>query len=176
MRVSMDRKAGTDAAALISSVAARFGDARLTIELVPHASWGENLRSLVPRDLWDRLRRETYRAARYRCQVCGGRGPDHPVECHESWAYNDTRHVQTLVGLLALCPSCHRVKHYGRAEVYGYAEQAFAHLMAVNGWPAERAADYVDAALDVWELRSASTWQVDLGWLNRHTPGATAAR
>ena len=34
---------------------------------------------------------------------------------HEIWHYDDENFVQTLIGLIALCPSCHKSKHYGRA-------------------------------------------------------------
>jgi hypothetical protein len=54
-----------------------------------------------------------------RCEICGGRGPEHPVECHERWRYNDLIRTQTLVRMIALCPACHQVKHVGLANVRG---------------------------------------------------------
>jgi hypothetical protein len=83
---------------------------RLSIELVPATSWFDNLRSLLPPAEWDALRKATSQAAGHRCEICGGRGPKWPVECHERWQYDDATHVQTLTGLIALCPECHRVK------------------------------------------------------------------
>jgi len=49
------------------------------------------------------------------CETCGGCGPQYPVECHEIWNYDDTRLIQKLDGLIALCPDCHEVKHIGLA-------------------------------------------------------------
>lgn len=82
---------------------------RLTVELIPSTSWFTNVRSHLPTGEWDLVRRAVYRRARYRCEVCGGRGggpdgPNHPVECHEVWAYDDEHHVQRLERLVALCP------------------------------------------------------------------------
>ncbi len=80
--------------------------ARLTVELVPKTSWYNNIRALVDELDWDRIRRQVYRQADYRCEICGGRGPEHPVECHEVWRYDDRTHVQMLVRMIALCPAC----------------------------------------------------------------------
>src|SRR6266542_2374238 len=66
-----------------------------------------------------------------------GRGPEHPVECHEVWRYDDRTHVQMLVRMIALCPACHQVKHLGFANVKGKGTQARAHLARVNGWTLE---------------------------------------
>ena len=54
-------------------------------ELVPAPSWYINLRALLPKEEWDRLRRDCYDRAGNRCQVCGGRGSKWPVECDEHW-------------------------------------------------------------------------------------------
>ena len=61
------------------------GANRLTIELVPQTCWFSNVRSEVSAADWDRLRKLTSNAAGGRCEVCGGRGPRWPVECHEIW-------------------------------------------------------------------------------------------
>jgi hypothetical protein len=139
--------------------------ARLTIELVPKGQWGVNLRSELSKGEWDRLRKATYKAAGYRCEVCGGVGPRHPVECHERWRYDEDTKTQVLEGLIALCPACHEVKHIGRAGAMGRAEDAVAHLMEVNGWEADRALGYIDDAFGVWAKRSGEGWTLDLSWL-----------
>jgi hypothetical protein len=91
------------------------------------------------------------------------------VECHERWAYDEVRGTQTLLGLIALCPDCHRVKHFGLARVKGEQELAGRHLMRVNGWTRQQAHEYVQAAFALWEHRSRREWQVDLGWLTTHS-------
>ena len=76
---------------------------KLTIELVPSTSWGNNLRSEanLSKDRWDTLRRQSYRKAGYRCEICSEKGPTHPVECHEIWHYDDETKTQTLKGLIS---------------------------------------------------------------------------
>jgi 5-methylcytosine-specific restriction endonuclease McrA len=149
---------------------------RLEVELVPRTCWWSNLRSLVEGELWDVLRRQVYRQAGYRCELCGGRGPAHPVECHEVWAYDDRTWTQRLVRLRALCPDCHEVKHYGYASTHGRGPHALAHLARVNGWTLEQAAEHVDDVWAVWEVRSLHSWRLDLVGLGHYLlPGQVAA-
>ena len=103
------------------------------------SSQWSNVRKLATREQWDRMRRQVYQAAGWRCELCGDRGPDHPVECHEVWAYDDTTAAQRLMRLQALCPACHEVKHYGYTRVRGREWHALTHLARVNGWPLEEA-------------------------------------
>jgi hypothetical protein len=150
--------------------------ARLTLELVPKTSWYNNVRALVDEDGWDRIRRQVWRQARYRCEICGGRGPEHPVECHEVWRYDDRARIQALVRMIALCPACHQVNHFGLAEVRGKGAQARAHLARVNGWTLEQADAYIAEAFQVWARRSAGPWTLDLEGLRPYVPSGEYAR
>ncbi|HDW3277045.1 TPA: hypothetical protein RMM66_004259 [Enterobacter asburiae] len=142
-----------------------FYPPRLTIEQVPRTCWFDNVRSAVSSSDWKRLRQQTARTAGWKCQICGGKGPRWPVECHEIWHYDDDRQCQTLTGLIALCPSCHEVKHMGFSELRGKKDEAVAHLALVNGWSLQGAFDYVDEAFDVWRERSRHAWLLDISWL-----------
>lgn len=134
----------------------------LSVELVPKTSWGDNLRSRFKPSEWDTLRFACYAAAGHKCEVCGGVGKKHPVECHEIWQYDDENHVQTLQGLIALCPACHEVKHFGRAQATGNGARALNHLARVNGWTDAQAKAHVEAAFTMWRKRSQSNWTLDL--------------
>jgi hypothetical protein len=147
---------------------------RLTIELVPQGQWGINLRSELSSGEWNRLRRSIYAAADYKCEVCGGVGRKHPVECHERWDYNEVTKAQTLVGLIALCPPCHQVKHIGRSMSIGKGDQAIAHLMDVNGWGEDETALYIEGAFEVWQRRSAEDWTLDVAWMQHRGVGVKA--
>jgi hypothetical protein len=138
---------------------------KLTIELVPQTCWISNVRSHVTAAQWNTIRRATCKRSDLRCEVCGGRGTQHPVECHEVFEFDDRTRVQTLVQLVALCPACHRVKHFGLAQGQGHGAQAFAHLCRVNGWRAEQAERYVEEQFALWKARSRHPWTVDLGLL-----------
>lgn len=140
-------------------------DPKLTIELVPSTCWYSNLRSELPKEKWDVLRRACYKWADYKCQVCGDTGPKHPVECHEVWDYDDNNKVQKLEGVIALCPNCHMVKHMGRSQVIGKGEHAKNHLKKVNGWSNSQAVKYINKAFNTWERRSQFEWELDLSWL-----------
>jgi len=140
-------------------------DPKLTLNLVPQNLWGQNLRSVLSRRDWDLVRKDCYKRAQFRCEICGDVGKKHPVECHEQWNYDDTNHILTLTGLLALCPSCHQVKHWGRSEGVGLGQVIRNHLMQVNGWDIRIAILYVEAAFDQWERRSVFDWSLNTDWI-----------
>lgn len=144
----------------------------LTVDLVPMSSWQDNVRTRESKATWDRLRKATYRRAGYVCEVCGENGKDQgrewPVECHEIWEYNEQTRVQKLVGLIALCPACHEVKHTGRTvKLGGQAARAcvMARLVRVNGWTPQAAELHVREAFQVWERRSRQDWTLDLTFI-----------
>jgi hypothetical protein len=139
----------------------------LTIELVPQTCWFTNVRSEVSKADWEVLKQATFTKAGHRCEVCGGLGSSWPVECHEIWHYDDAVHLQTLVGLTALCPSCHEVKHRGLASVKGRGDIADRHLAKVNGWMMQQTQQYVDDQFQVWLKRSEYEWKLDISWLKQ---------
>lgn len=135
------------------------------MEIVPSTCWWSNVRSHVAPAVWERLRRTTAEAAGNRCEICGGRGWRHPVECHEVWDCDDVRRVQRLVRLIALCPACHEVKRLGLAAKRGPQHAALAHLAEVNGWTEADAEAYAEAYAEVvfeqWAGRSRHDWSLD---------------
>lgn len=140
---------------------------KLTIELVPSTAWYSNVRSNVSQAEWDVLRKDCYKKAGHNCEICGGRGPKHPVECHEIWSYDDDACTQTLDGLIALCPSCHQVKHIGLAQIQGNYHKALAHLAKVNEISIEEAELYVEASFEIWSKRSQKEWKLDITFLEK---------
>lgn len=138
----------------------------LTIELVPSSCWFSNVRNHISQEEWSVVKKYTFMKAGYRCEVCGGVGEEHPVECHEVWNYDDTNLIQTLEGTVALCPDCHRVKHMGLAQVHGVGEKAEQWLSQINGWSEVQTSVYVDDAFDLWEARSQFDWKLNVDWLN----------
>jgi len=140
---------------------------KLTVELVPKSAWYKNVRSEIPKKDWDTLRKASYNKAGYKCEVCGGKGSKHPVECHEIWEYDDKTHIQKLKGLTALCPKCHLVKHLGYAQSSGKGEIAIQQLMKVNQMTAEEVNEYIYTVFEVWYQRSQHRWELDLSYLSR---------
>lgn len=147
-----------------------MADPKLTIEMVPQSSWGDNLRSRLKAQDWDRVRKGEYRRAGYVCEICGEsglkQGERWPTECHEIWEYRED-HVQELKCLIVLCPRCHHSKHFGRAEMVGQRAQAIQQLMKVNQWTSSQAEDHVAQAKLQWQERSRFKWALDISWLER---------
>ena len=69
---------------------------KLEINLIPKTSFFLNVRSEVSAAEWDRLRRNYYKQANHNCEICGGKGENHPVECHEVWEYEQKTQTQRV--------------------------------------------------------------------------------
>jgi hypothetical protein len=136
--------------------------ALLYVDLIPKSSWFSSLRSILPDGQWDILRREAYKRARYECEICGGKGDRHPVECHEIWEYKDD--IQKLVGLQAICPMCHQVKHIGLALTRndGDIGPQTKHMMYVNDWSRKETYKHIDDSFEVWRNRDYTNWKLDI--------------
>jgi hypothetical protein len=141
---------------------------KLTIELVPNTCWFSNVRNHVSKDEWDRIRKAVFRNAQNRCQVCGGRGPQWPVECHEIFDFINETRTQKLLSLAAVCPSCHQVKHIGLAQIKGKEQEALEHICNVNGWTMSQARTYEESQIEIWRERCQYDWSVDLSFLKDH--------
>lgn len=135
--------------------------------MVPQTAWGKNLRAVLGQDEWDVVRKAAYTRAGHRCRICGGRGPQWPVEADEGWEYDEERRVQTLKGVIALCPDCHKIRHWGKTSVDGHEPAARERLMWINGWTADEVDIVVGQAMDEWHRRSHIPWESDYGWVTR---------
>lgn len=127
-----------------------------------------NVRTVLSEKQWKALRSQVADAAWNVCRICGGVGPAHPVECHEIWEYNDQTKVQRLAGMIALCPNCHMVKHFGFARITGKEKEAFNHFMKVNGLKKKEAEAEISKSFEVWRKRSLIDWELDLSELNQY--------
>ncbi len=138
---------------------------KLEIDLVPRTSWYSNVRSNVNQIEWDIIRKKSYKKAKYQCEICYEVGPNHPVECHEIWEYNEEKGFQILKGFISLCPNCHQVKHFGLAQINGKGEQALNHLKKVNSINDKEANEHVKKAFDIWYRRNETKWYVDITYI-----------
>lgn len=138
---------------------------KLTIDLIPRTSFFTNLRILLTQKEWDIIRKQVYKNANYKCEICGGKGRTHPVECHEQWEYDSETKTQKLIGLIALCPPCHSVTHIGLAEVKGNLETAIRHLAKVNSITIKDAYSLRENAFKQWNERNKIKWTLDTSLL-----------
>lgn len=145
---------------------------KLELDLVPRTAWYSNVRSMVSRSEWDVIRKKSYALAGGKCEICGASGFDqgfpHALECHERWEYDSVMDTQRLVGLLALCPLCHKVKHWGLAVARGEERIVRDHLMAVNDMRHEEIAVVVLEAFRVWKKRNETTWDTDISYIKEY--------
>jgi hypothetical protein len=141
---------------------------KLEIELVPSSCWFSNVRSEVSKKRWDYIRKQVASQAWDVCQICGGVGAKQPLHCHEIWHYDDQKQIQKLVGMIALCPACHQVKHFGFAQVRGKGDQALRYLMKVNKLTQKEAEKYVKSAFLLWAERSKKKWALDISHLSEY--------
>jgi hypothetical protein len=139
---------------------------KLSIELVPKSIWYLNLRSLLDKSQWDKIRRYCYENASYVCEICGQVGDRWPVECHEKWEYNDKTYIAKLIGVIALCPNCHRAKHLGRTEFLHpeMVNNVYVHIRGVNNWDVDTLNQYIILKATEYEKRCQHMWSVDISW------------
>ncbi len=140
----------------------------LTIDLIPKTSFFNNVRSALSKNEWDKIRKQVYEKAYYVCEICGDVGPQHPVEAHEVWEFNDKTSTQKLVRMIALCPNCHLVKHMGFAIINDKQDVAFKHFSKVNKLKKDDAQQEIDKAFEVWDKRSKKNWKLDLTHLSEY--------
>jgi hypothetical protein len=135
---------------------------KLQIELVPASCFWSNVRNNIEVNQWDQIRKRVYKKANHMCEICGGKGKYHPVECHEVWLYDYSSMTQKLDFFQALCPFCHEVKHIGLAGIRGTGKRAFNHFASFNGLDEVTAGKIEDAVFRQWEIRSDLYWKLDI--------------
>jgi|ERR1035437_13731 hypothetical protein len=145
-----------------------MSEPRLTIELVPSTSWFSNVRSVVKRSEWDKIRKEVYAKAFGKCEVCELVPPKGKLHAHEVWNYDLGSKIQKLEKMVALCADCHEVKHFGFAATQNRGELALGHLGKINNWSRDYCQQYVEQAFKQWEERSLFLWKLDLRHLEQY--------
>jgi hypothetical protein len=152
-------------------MAKKIQEPKLTVELIPKTCHYSNVRTTVKKKEWDKIRLIVYEKAGHKCEICHQTGLEqgyrHKIECHEIWKYNDTKKIQKLVGLIALCPLCHQVKHIGRASFIGKEKMAFNRLSNINKWDLEQVTQYVAEAYEKNKERSNFDWTLDISLLKK---------
>jgi hypothetical protein len=144
---------------------------KLSIELIPKTCQWSSVRSTLTTQQWDKIRKLSYEAAGNVCEICGESGKNqgykHNVECHEIWEYDNKNHIQTLGGLISLCPICHQVKHIGRAIAMGKENDCFNQMAKVNKWTREQIQEHIVESFKLHKTRSKHKWGLDLSLLSK---------
>ena len=136
---------------------------KLTFEVVPEECWYSNLRSVLKPADWDIVRKEAYARAGGRCSICGRPAR---LEAHEKWSYDEERALQKLEGVIALCRSCHEVKHISRTYAMGRGVDAMEHFMRVNKCSQMDFHAALERANEEYLRRNrVEGWVTDISWL-----------
>lgn len=143
---------------------------KLEIELVPFSCVLSNFQLILSKIDWDTLRKLVYKNANYKCEICGEKGEDNSLQCHEVWIYDELyaddipepRRTQKLSHLQSLCPLCYEAKHFGVAQIKENGERAKETLKRINGWNDEQVKDYVGTKFIEWYQRSKHKWILDI--------------
>jgi pyridoxamine 5'-phosphate oxidase family protein len=161
------------------------------IELVPEGNWDKTLAQLARRrasfrPTWEQIRRRELERASFRCEICRADGL---LECNEMWSFDETNHVQTLVGYKAVCPACLSILQIGRTIQLGGLERTVSHFIRVTGFAEDDLKEASNEALKTWRRRSAQTWRVNFdaeplakglgdktGSESRQSPSSTPSR
>lgn len=138
---------------------------KLTIELVPQSAWNNNLRHVLPKNMWDDIRKIVYAKYDGKCAIC--QKPSKKLHAHEVWKYDDKTHIQHLQDIIPLCSLCHLVKHPGFASVNegrGGAPMiaVIAHFKRVNKVDESVFRKHYQEELVKFEERSKYEWTMDL--------------
>ena len=83
---------------------------KLRENTIPNHSHGINLRHLLTKTTWDKLRQKIYKRDKNQCVICGDKSPT-KFHCHEEFIFDYENQIQRLGQLMTLCPHCHANKH-----------------------------------------------------------------
>jgi hypothetical protein len=75
---------------------------------------------------------------------------------------------QTLLGLISLCPYCHKSKHVGLAQMNGELHIVVNQLMKVNDITEDEALNYINKSFDIWSKRSNFEWKLNTDYLKEY--------
>ena len=134
---------------------------KLKIDLVPSTAWYSNLRTKIPKEEWDKIRKQSYADANHKCAICGTKAE---LNCHEIWDYDDKKHIQKLKGFIALCDNCHFIKHLGLSGILNIdRNMLIEHFMRVNRVNRKTFDKHYEEAFRIHRERSEHEWKTDFG-------------
>jgi uncharacterized membrane protein YgaE (UPF0421/DUF939 family) len=139
----------------------------LEVELVPETCFFSNVRSVLSKTQWTNLSKQVRSIVHDICEICGS-STRQPLHAHEVWHYDSVNYIQKLIGMVALCRSCHRVKHFGFAQMQGREEQALKHLMKINKITKKEAEGHITNSFQQWTERSKHHWKLDISYLSEY--------
>ena len=141
---------------------------KLTIDLIPKTTFYSNVRSILPKSTWNKIRQKTLTDANNVCEICGGITGFRGLDCHEIWEFDDINHIQKLIKFIALCNKCHEVKHIGKAQIDGNFNRARKWFKEINNLSELDVRNLIIEAFTTWGERSQYQWQIDISILEEY--------
>ncbi len=139
---------------------------KLNVELVPESCWGLSLAKILPKKLWEIIRKDAISRSNGVCSICGTKPKT--LHAHERWIYDEKNAVQKLEDVIAVCPLCHSAIHINRTYLAGNYERAEDHYQKVNGVSyAEMKEDFKKANEENLKRNSIENWTQNFDWLRR---------
>ena len=145
----------------------------LAIEPVPKPLWNLNLRHVLTKTQWKKLRELVLAERGLVCATCGKVETEaRKISAHEEWSYDTTSSpaMARLASIRLSCWLCHAVEHIGFAHELAtsgkapYAlDAAIAHFCRINRATRAEFDVHKDAAFAEWHRRNALVWRVDWG-------------
>jgi hypothetical protein len=147
---------------------------RPAVSLIPRPLWQANLRKILTRTQWKKIRSEALEKRGCRCETCGKEEPESKrISAHEEWDYDTSKSpaVAKLTGIKLSCWHCHAVEHFGavismtqNGELGEKAiEDTIAHFCRLNSVNRETFEAHALDALDRYGELSKLKWRVDWG-------------
>lgn len=142
--------------------------------MVPGPLWGGNLRKMLPKSRWTKIRQGLVAERGLTCQTCGKvETESRRIFAHEEWEYETgcVPAIAHLVGLKLSCWHCHSVEHFGATsnmvlsgELTERAiEDTIEHFCKLNGVGRVEFDAHHARAKSEWLRLSELTWEVDWG-------------
>ena len=158
-----------------------------SIRMVPGPLWGMNLRRLLPKSRWNKIRQGLIAERGLKCETCGKvENESSRIYAHEEWDYETKRSsgIARLVGLKLSCWHCHAVEHFGATgnmvlsgELSRRAvEDTIEHFCRLNGVDRQTFQAHLAEAKAEWMRLSQLKWTVDWGRFASLVTEADAAR
>jgi len=150
---------------------------KLEIELIPHTAWRLSLYNILPRSVWNEMKRQLYAEEGRKCYLCNSEKG--ALQAHEFWEYDDERNIQKLVAMHHLCNLCHKIKHIGfwchtadgRAKLREEKlnrERLIQHFCEINNCTRKDFLEHEKQAFDLWKKRSKHRWKQDFGKFTKY--------
>lgn len=144
------------------------------IQLVPVPLWGSNMRKLMPRSQWRKLREALLDRHGLRCAICGAEAEEsRTLNAHEEWVYDEASDPATarLTGVTLICWHCHHVGHWGVTKTLvaqgnltqRAIDDTIAHFCRLNKATKKAFEAHEKQATKEWERRSQRKWRIDYG-------------